>query len=292
MRRQCVPILVAGDNTLSREEVASALIASNMRVTASVPHIEASDIESLKDRYGAIVLILIGDGSQSHSVIQALETLTAQHSALRVIVMLDQWRAADLLPLFRAGASACLVQTKSSSVLVRSIEAVLSGTPFIVFPETISAAAAGEQIAAAIAEFVERAQPRADQALHVNGKHRADSERGSQLSPGEDRILRRLAEGQSNKAIARALDVAEATVKTHIKAIFRKVNVKNRTQAAIWAANNLPQNDNAMVEPLPYGLANPVRPQEHVSDGGNVRPSIAPQLMPDALSNTDRKYLF
>lgn len=292
MRRQCVPIFIAGDNTPSREDVACALIASNMRVAASVPHVAALDFESLKDRYGSMVLILIDDGSQSHSVIQALETLKAQHSALRIIVMLNQWHAADVLPLFRAGASACLIQTRSFSVLVRSIVAVLSGAPFIVFPETTSAAAAGEQISAAVAEFAERAPPRSDQLLHVNVKHPSEPDRGSQLSPCEDRILRRLAEGESNKSIARALDVAEATVKTHIKAIFRKVNVKNRTQAAIWATNNLPQNNNAAVEPLSYALVNPIRPQEHVSNGSEVRSSIAPQLVPDVLPNTDRKYLF
>jgi two-component system nitrate/nitrite response regulator NarL len=40
--------------------------------------------------------------------------------------------------------------------------------------------------------------------------------------------------------IARKLDVAEATVKVHIKAILRKIRVANRTQAAMWAVNHLP----------------------------------------------------
>jgi len=39
--------------------------------------------------------------------------------------------------------------------------------------------------------------------------------------------------------IARKLDVAEATVKVHIKAILRKIRVANRTQAAMWAVNHL-----------------------------------------------------
>ena len=46
-------------------------------------------------------------------------------------------------------------------------------------------------------------------------------------------------EGESNKVIARKLDVAEATIKVHVKTILRKVQVKNRTQAAIWAAAHL-----------------------------------------------------
>ena len=47
-----------------------------------------------------------------------------------------------------------------------------------------------------------------------------------------------LIEGDSNKSIARKIDIAEATVKVHVKAILRKIRVQNRTQAAIWAMNN------------------------------------------------------
>ncbi|NNJ76997.1 MAG: response regulator transcription factor, partial [Anderseniella sp.] len=51
-------------------------------------------------------------------------------------------------------------------------------------------------------------------------------------------ILRCLTEGSSNKVIARECDIAEGTVKVHVKAIMRKTKVQNRTQAAIWALNN------------------------------------------------------
>jgi two-component system, NarL family, nitrate/nitrite response regulator NarL len=47
--------------------------------------------------------------------------------------------------------------------------------------------------------------------------------------------LRGIVEGASNKVIARKIDITEATVKVHVKAILRKVRVRNRTQAAIWA---------------------------------------------------------
>jgi DNA-binding CsgD family transcriptional regulator len=59
-----------------------------------------------------------------------------------------------------------------------------------------------------------------------------------QLSPRERLILRCLIEGASNKCIARKMDIAEATVKAHVKAILRKIRVHNRTQAAIWGMNN------------------------------------------------------
>lgn len=49
-----------------------------------------------------------------------------------------------------------------------------------------------------------------------------------------------MVEGNSNKSIARKIDIAEATVKVHVKAILRKIRVQNRTQAAIWGMNNGP----------------------------------------------------
>ena len=46
-------------------------------------------------------------------------------------------------------------------------------------------------------------------------------------------------QGAPNKIIARQLDVAEATVKVHVKAILRKIQVANRTQAAMWAVEHM-----------------------------------------------------
>ena len=43
--------------------------------------------------------------------------------------------------------------------------------------------------------------------------------------------------GETNKEIARDLDITEATVKVHIKTVLRKLDLSNRTQAAVWAVN-------------------------------------------------------
>jgi two-component system, NarL family, nitrate/nitrite response regulator NarL len=58
------------------------------------------------------------------------------------------------------------------------------------------------------------------------------------LSEREVRILDGLVKGHANKVIARTCDIAEATVKVHMKSILRKIRVANRTQAAIWAMEN------------------------------------------------------
>jgi two-component system nitrate/nitrite response regulator NarL len=58
------------------------------------------------------------------------------------------------------------------------------------------------------------------------------------VSPREQEILQALVTGASNKVIAYKLNITEATVKVHLKTLLRKIDVNNRTQAAIWAMNN------------------------------------------------------
>ncbi len=64
------------------------------------------------------------------------------------------------------------------------------------------------------------------------------------LSSRETDILSCLTNGISNKHIARKFGIAESTVKIHVKSILRKINVQNRTQAAIWALANIPHSEN------------------------------------------------
>jgi two-component system nitrate/nitrite response regulator NarL len=66
------------------------------------------------------------------------------------------------------------------------------------------------------------------------------------LSAREAQILGCLKEGAPNKLIARKLDITEATIKVHIKAILRKIGVANRTQAAMWATAHLPPRGGAV----------------------------------------------
>jgi two-component system nitrate/nitrite response regulator NarL len=58
------------------------------------------------------------------------------------------------------------------------------------------------------------------------------------LSAREAEVLNCLSVGCANKVIARQFGITEATVKVHVKAILRKIHVKNRTEAAIWARNH------------------------------------------------------
>jgi len=67
------------------------------------------------------------------------------------------------------------------------------------------------------------------------------------LSDREKNILQRLTVGQPNKSISRELNVSEAAVKVAIQSIFRKMSVKNRTQAALMAKEYGIINNNRII---------------------------------------------
>ena len=61
------------------------------------------------------------------------------------------------------------------------------------------------------------------------------------LSPREQQVLRLVAEGLANKQIGRALGISERTVKAHLGRVFRQIGVVDRTSAALWARDHLPE---------------------------------------------------
>ena len=61
-----------------------------------------------------------------------------------------------------------------------------------------------------------------------------------QLSQRELQVLRLASQGLANKQIGRTLGIAERTVKVHLGNIFRRIGVSDRTSAALWARENLP----------------------------------------------------
>lgn len=85
---------------------------------------------------------------------------------------------------------------------------------------------------------------RPDSPLKVHGPSRYNGhsnhmqEKICNLSSREMEVLGWLGEGKSNKEIARLLDISDATVKVHVKAILRKLRVKNRTKAALWVTES------------------------------------------------------
>ena len=77
--------------------------------------------------------------------------------------------------------------------------------------------------------------PRAARAVLTRRSRETPS---TSLTPREREVLAQVGAGLSNKVIAIRLGITEATVKVHLKTLLRKIDVNNRTQAAIWAMNN------------------------------------------------------
>lgn len=73
-------------------------------------------------------------------------------------------------------------------------------------------------------------------ALRSEGSHPTDAEQAG-LTEREYEILQLIAKGLSNKMIARKLDITEGTVKVHVKHLLKKLNLRSRVEAAVWAVN-------------------------------------------------------
>ncbi|WP_193200336.1 response regulator [Nostoc sp. MG11] len=67
----------------------------------------------------------------------------------------------------------------------------------------------------------------------------------AELSPREREVLRLIASGTSNREIAQALYISERTVKNHVTSILNRLNLRDRTQAALFASSFFPLLDNA-----------------------------------------------
>jgi DNA-binding NarL/FixJ family response regulator len=84
-----------------------------------------------------------------------------------------------------------------------------------------------------------RAVARGESPLHPRAARQLLQARSArpaaELSPREREVLRLVMEGLANKQIARRLDITERTVKAHLTAIFQRIGVSDRTQAALWA---------------------------------------------------------
>lgn len=150
----------------------------------------------------------------------------------RSVVLNGHYSQQALGAALSAGADAYLIRTTTSSEsLIKSLDLVMLG-------ENVFSAGVLSLVQGLInnSEIVhEPAQKQAEPADKQNlGSHR--------LSTREVETLSCLVQGYSNKLIARRFDIAEATVKVHIKAILRKIRAGNRTQAAIWAMNHLPSS--------------------------------------------------
>ncbi|MEJ6000294.1 response regulator [Paucibacter soli] len=130
----------------------------------------------------------------------------------------------DLAAALRAGAVGYLLKTIDGQELAAAIRRAVCGES-VVSPEMTHklVRAFKASVAAPTAGAAASGQAERDAALAT-------------LSPREQDILREIARGASNKEIARALDIAETTVKIHVQHILRKLDLSSRVQVAVWAS--------------------------------------------------------
>lgn len=171
-------------------------------------------------------LFIVDEKCCPDSVPELVAELKARNSAARVIVLADHFDISTILLARQAGADGFCLTTSSRDVLIHSIELVMLGE--VVVPSEQVLTLIGDN-----ARGIDHQPSLGPECLNGAAPQRPFSER-------ELEVLGWLKEGAPNKVIARRLNVAEATVKVHVKAILRKIGVRNRSQAALWAAYHLP----------------------------------------------------
>jgi two-component system nitrate/nitrite response regulator NarL len=231
MRGRAVATVVVGPSALLREGLTKILGTANFRIVASAAAVDK--LALMMPRHRSILLV-IDAGDDLRAAVQQNGLFREQHPAGRVAILADHDQPSDIVAAFRGGANAFFVKVASCAAFLKALELVMLG-------ETILPAAVLSMILdGADSNEDDRHQEAVAQGVSepVGEYLGSESNDMPRLSVREKCILNCLIAGESNKVIARKIEIAEATVKVHIKAILRKIRVHNRTQAAIWAMNN------------------------------------------------------
>lgn len=200
-------IIIADDHPLFRAALRQA-------VSQAVPDAEVAEVESIKalqaevERKPDADLVLLDLNMPGAHGFSGLVFMRGQYPGLPVVVVSG---SEDLQVMRRSidyGASGFIPKSAPLPEITDAIQAVLEGDMWL--PEGVAEKL--EQMQAESTDF---------------------SDRLASLTPQQFRVLGMLAEGMLNKQIAYDLDVSEATIKAHITAVFRKLGVRNRTQAVI-----------------------------------------------------------
>jgi DNA-binding NarL/FixJ family response regulator len=142
--------------------------------------------------------------------VEATRLITAEHPGVHVVVLTsfgDEARIADALD---AGAQGYLLKHAEPETLIEAVRAAHAGLAPL--------------------------DPRAGRLLLDRQRRRQVR---VELSHREREVLTLVTEGMANKQIARRLGISERTVKAHLTNIFQRIGVTDRTQAALWARDNL-----------------------------------------------------
>jgi two-component system, NarL family, nitrate/nitrite response regulator NarL len=237
-----------------REGLARALIATDFQIVASASRV--GELAQISVSHDQPILLIIDASDKQSEVVSQIKLFKRQYPRGRVAVLADRYCRNDVVSAYRAGANAYLTKDMSCGAFLKTLELVTLGET-ILPPELLPFIRNGHEYHEHRQSAFQGSDARQPQEAHATSPDRIEDDLPPLVSgvdalrsPGTDAIpplstrekciLRCIAEGCSNKGIARRIDIAEATVKVHVKAILRKIRVSNRTQAAIWALNNSP----------------------------------------------------
>ncbi|WP_262269978.1 LuxR C-terminal-related transcriptional regulator [Microvirga yunnanensis] len=183
----------------------------------------------VQDMASEPALVLIEAGQNTNHVLEVIRHVREQAPKIRIVVLADRFDLGFVQLGHQAGVNGFCSSASAPDVLIKSLELVMVGESILPFA-----------VLRAILDEVLRKQ---DQPLQDNSEEGTcvSDLKTCKLSAREMEILRCLTKGEPNKVIARKLEITEATIKVHVKAILRKIGATNRTQAAMWASQRLSQ---------------------------------------------------
>ena len=213
-----IRVLVVDDHTLFRRGLI-ALLAGDPRFVIVAEAGDASEAH----RSAATTqpdVILLDIHMPGVDGVEALPGFAQVSPNARVLMLTVSEDERDLAAALRAGARGYLLKTMDSDMLATAILRTMAGES-VVSPEMTS-------------KLVSAFQARQSEAPAMPVQ--VDADPIHRLSPREREILAHIARGASNKEVARAFGIAEATVKIHVQHILRKLSLSSRVQAAVYLA--------------------------------------------------------
>lgn len=216
-----VRLLVVDDHTLFRRGLV-ALLGADPSLEVVGQGADAGEALRLASALQPDV-ILLDNHLPGVRGIEALPGLKEAAPAARILLLTVSEDADDLAAALRAGAHGYLLKTIEGEQLAQAIHGAMRGES-VVSPEMTGKLVVAFQNAGAANSPPPDPGP----------AHKAPA----LLSKREQQVLHQIATGASNKEIARALEIAETTVKIHVQHILRKLQLSSRVQAAVYATGN------------------------------------------------------
>jgi two-component system nitrate/nitrite response regulator NarL len=215
-----VSTIIVEPRTLLREGLVSLLRHSGFKVIAAVSTLDKVP----QSAFGRASLLTIGDPNETAEALDYLNKAASAVRKVKVVVITEvsgKVLQADTLKVLNTGADCCIVNVRSRDILLQCLNLAVLGQWLVVVGEIDVPLDALES------------ERKSDGFIEL--EPRINAGYAAQLSVRELEILKFLVSGDSNKLIARTCNLAESTIKIHLKAILRKIRVRNRTQAAVWA---------------------------------------------------------